>query len=50
MTVAWVLDLSKMTFGNRLIYVGADWRKDALPNVHGRWCGFSFFLIKDQVA
>ena len=49
-TVAWVLNLSTMKFGNRLIFVDSDWRKDGLPNTQGRWCGFSFFLVKDQVA
>ena len=31
-TVAWVLNLSTMKFGNRLIFVDSDWRKDGLPN------------------
>ena len=49
-TVAWLLNQSTMTFSQRLIYLDAEWHKDGLPNLHGKWCGFSFFLAKDRVV
>ena len=48
-TVAWLLNQNTMKFSERLIYVDAEWHKDGLPNLHGKWCGFSFFLVKDRV-
>lgn len=26
------------------------WRKDGLPNIHGKWCGFSFFLLERKAG
>ena len=47
-TVAWLLNQNTMKFSERLIYVDAEWHKDGLPNLHGKWCGFSFSLVKDR--